>query len=117
MNPQFKKTAILGLRWVLSLVVLLESVQFMVSPGVAHLFAEMGLPPWIRPALGGIEAVAALLFLIPAASVVGGYALLAVFAIAAGIHFLHGQYEVGSLAVYTMAVIVCMTDREAPHER
>jgi hypothetical protein len=33
------------------------------------------------------------------------------------IHFLHGQFDVSALAVYTMAVIVCLTHREAPHER
>lgn len=114
MNPRF---TIAGLRWVLSLVVMLESALFGFSPAAAHAFAKTGLPEWIRPALGGSEAVAALLFLVPAASLAGGYGLLATFAIAAGIHFVHGQYDVGSLVVYAMAVIVCMTNREVPHER
>jgi hypothetical protein len=107
--------AISGLRWVLGLFLLLESVHFAISHAA-------GLPPWIAPALGGSEAVAALLFLAPSASVLGGYALLFIFLIAAGVHVLHGQFDVGHLVVYGMAVIVCMTDRKKqasgmPHDR
>ena len=73
---------------------------------------KTGLPQWIRPALGGSEVVAALLFLVPAASSVGGYLLLFIFAIAIVIHFLVGEIAgVGSLVVYSMAVIVCMAHR------
>jgi hypothetical protein len=122
MNPRIKKLAISGLQWALGLVVLWESAYFALSPAAGRQFAETGLPQWIRPALGGSEAVAALLFLAPAVSLVGGYALLVVFAIAIGIHFLHGQYDVGGLIVYGMAVVVCMTHRndenaEAPRDR
>ncbi|MGA8103096.1 MAG: hypothetical protein WB869_13130 [Candidatus Acidiferrales bacterium] len=122
MNSRRKKLAIPGLRWVLGLVVLLESAGFALSASAAHQFAKTGLPLWIRPALGGSEAIAALLFLVPATSVVGGYALLFIFAVAAVIHLLHGQLEVGVLVVYGMGVIVCMAHRndeaaEAPHDR
>jgi hypothetical protein len=122
MNPRTKKIAISGLRWVLGLVVLLESAHFALSPAAAHQFAKTNLPQWIRPALGGSEVIAALLFLVPAATLVGGYALLFIFAIAIGIHFLHGQFDVGGLVVYGMAVIVCLTHRkngalEARHDR
>ncbi len=105
MNPKLK-LAISGLRWVLGLVVLLESVHFVLSP--AAQFAKTGLPLWLRPALGGSEVVAAILFLVPVASAVGGYALLFIFAVAAGIHFLHGQFDVGNLFIYAMATLVCL---------
>src|SRR5271165_1277826 len=112
MNHQLKKFAISGLQWTLGVVVLLESVHFMLSPSATREFAETGLPQWIRPALGGTEVIAAVLFLITAASLVGGCLLLIIFAIAAVIHFLHGEFAgVGSLIVYSMAVIVCMTHR------
>jgi hypothetical protein len=112
MNQQLKKFAISGLQWTLSLAVLLESVHFMLSPSAAREVAKIGLPQWIRPALGGTEVIAALLFLVPAAILVGGYLLLIIFAIAAVIHFLHGELVgVGSLIVYGMAVIVSMTHR------
>jgi hypothetical protein len=106
-------TMVSGLRWVLALVVLLESAHFAASPASARQLAAFGLPRWTAPALGGSEVIAALLFLVPGASVVGGYALLFIFLIAAGIHFLHGQFDVGNLVVYSMAVIVCMTDRKS----
>jgi hypothetical protein len=110
MKPRFKMLAIPGLRWVLALVLLLESAHFAVSPAAASQLAVVGLPRWTAPALGGSEVVAALLFLVPAASVVGGYALLFIFLIAAGVHVLHGQFDVGHLIIYGMAVIVCITD-------
>jgi len=122
MNPRLKMLAITGLQWVLGLVVFLQSARFALSPAAARQFAKTGFPPWIRPALGGCEVAAAVLFLAPAASLVGGYALLLIFAIAVGIHLLHGQFDIGGLFVYAMAVIVCMTHRknlavEAPHDR
>jgi hypothetical protein len=113
-NQQLSRFAISGFRYVLGLVVLLESLHFALSPHAAHEFAQAGLPSWVRPALGGSEALAALLFLLPAASLVGGYLLLLIFAIAAGIHFLRGEFDVGSLIVYGMAVIVCMTHPTSP---
>jgi hypothetical protein len=111
--------ALAGLRWVLGVIVLLESVRFALSaPG--HEFGKTGLPLWLPPLLGGSEAIAALLFLAPAATLVGGYALVFIFTIAIGIHFLHGQWDAGSLVIYGMAVIVCITrttKAEAPHDR
>jgi hypothetical protein len=111
-NALLKKLALPGLRWVLALVLVLESAHFAISPAAAQEFAGTGFPQWIPPALGGIEAVAALLFLTPAAAVVGGYALLVIFAVAIAVHFVLGQYDVGNLVVYGMAVIVCMTRRK-----
>jgi len=93
MNPRLKMLAIPGLRWVLALVVWLESAHFAVSPAAARQLSATGLPRWIAPALGGSEVAAALLFLVPAASVVGGCALLFIFLIAAGVHLLHSQFD------------------------
>jgi uncharacterized membrane protein YphA (DoxX/SURF4 family) len=112
MNQQLKnKFAISGLRWTVGVVVLLESVHFVFSPSAAHQFAKTGFPQWIRPALGGSEIIAALLFLLPVATAGGGYLLLFIFAIAVVIHFLHGELDVSSLIVYGMAVVVCITHR------
>jgi hypothetical protein len=113
-NKQFK--AISALRWTLGMVVLLESVHFVFSTAAAHHFAQTGLSQWIRPALGASEIVAILLFLTPGGRLIGGYALLLIFAIAAAIHFLRGQFDVGSLIVYSMAVIVCMVQNKGPIE-
>jgi hypothetical protein len=62
------------------------------------------MPQLIRPVLGGAEIFAALLFLVPPARTIGGYALLVIFALAALIHILHGQTDVGGLVVYAAAV-------------
>jgi uncharacterized membrane protein YphA (DoxX/SURF4 family) len=112
MNDRLKKIAVPALRWSVGLVVLLESCQFAFGTSAMRSFAKTGLPTWIRPALGSTEIVAAILFLVPAASVAGAYALLVIFLLAAVIHILHGWYDVGALVVYGMAVLVCMTQRE-----
>jgi hypothetical protein len=62
------------------------------------------MPHLIRPILGSAEIVAALLFLIPPMRMIGGYALLVIFALAALIHILHGQPDVGGLIVYAASV-------------
>jgi hypothetical protein len=60
--------------------------------------------------LGGVEAVAALVFLF--AAWIGGSVLLATFAAAAIFHILHGQVgDVGGLLIYTAAVIAVMNRR------
>jgi hypothetical protein len=107
MNAQAQKLAIPALRWTVGLVVLFESVRFVLSQGPIH----GGLPHWIRPAFGGAEIIAAILFLLPFARVVGGYLLLVIFALAVIIHVLHGEYDVGALAVYAMAVFVAMAEK------
>lgn len=108
MKRQLNYFAIPGLRYILGLVVFLESVHFALSGSSGHQLARVGLPQWVGPALGGSEALAALLFLVPPISRVGGYALLFVFAVAVAIHWLHGEFDVGGLLVYAMAVIVCI---------
>lgn len=45
-------------------------------------------------------------------TVVGGYALLAIFAIAIAIHFQGGDSGIGGLIVFAIAVLVCITHRE-----
>jgi len=101
-----------ALRWTLAIVVLIQSCLFVFASSGIHAAGQLGLPNWIRPVLGGSEIIAALLFLLPATSVAGGYLLLAVFFFAAAIHVLHGQYDVGGLIVYAVAVLVCIRRRD-----
>jgi len=115
MNPRWGKFAIPGLRWTLGLVILWESYRFAVSDFAAHFLAKIGLPQWVAPVLGGSEIIAAILFLVPAATVVGGYLLLFILAVAAIFHFLHGAFDVSGLLVYGMAVIVCISQRPLQH--
>jgi hypothetical protein len=122
MSQHLKKLAIPALRWTLGLVVIFESYRFAVSTSAAHFLAAIGLPQWVRPTLGGSEIIATILFLVPASSLVGGYLLLFIFALAALFHFLHGAFDVGGLVVYGMAAVVCMAQPrheavEVSHDR
>jgi len=113
MHERFRSLAVPGLQWCVGLIVLWQSWRFAFGATAMRGFAETGLPAWIRPALGGIEIVAAVLFLLPITTVVGGYALLVVFFFAAVLHLLHGWYDISALMLYAMAVLVSL----AHHER
>ena len=85
-----RAAALSALRWVLGVVILLESVRVVVFSDAAE---HVGLPPWILVVLGSSEILAAGLFLMPITSRVGG------------------------LLIDSMAVIVCLTARKpAPSE-
>lgn len=112
MNQRLKNLVI-GLRWSVGLVVLYESCLLAFEPGRIRAFEHSGLPQFIRPVLAGGEILAAAMFLIPFTSTVGSYFLMAVFVFAGAIHVLHGQYDVGALIVYGMAVWVSLAQRQA----
>jgi hypothetical protein len=112
MNERLRSLAVPGLRWCVGLIVLWQSWRFALGTAAMHAFAETGLPAWIRPALGGVEMVAAVLFLLPVTTVVGSYALLVVFFFAAVLHVLHGWYDISGLVLYAMAVLVALADQE-----
>jgi hypothetical protein len=119
-NTRLKHFSIPLLRWTVGLVVLLESFQFVFSNSAAHFLAKAGLPSWIQPVLGGAEIIA--IFLVPFTALVGSCLLLVIFALAALVHILHGQYEVEGLLVFAAAVFVCMAHSEnrtaeAAHDR
>jgi hypothetical protein len=87
----------------LALVVIWQSLQFTVSANSAHAISKLGLPYLIIPVLGGAEIVAAVLFLIPTFSRLGGYLLLLAFVFAIALHLLYRQFGVGPLLVYAAA--------------
>jgi hypothetical protein len=72
MNERLGSLAVSGFGWCVGLIVLWRSWRFA--------FAESA---WIRPALGGIEIVAAVLFLLSVTTAVVGFALPEVFLYAA----------------------------------
>jgi len=100
--------AIAILYWCVGGVVLIESCLFVFSTSRQHAFAQSGMPQLTRPVLGGFEIEAAILFLIPPTRRIGGYALLVIFLVAALIHILHGQPQIGGLVVYAAAVYVVL---------
>src|SRR5690242_6948178 len=107
MNHRLKQMVTI-LRWTLGLVVLYESCLLAFEPGRIRAFEHAGFPHLVRPLLAWSEIIAAALYLVPASEVAGSYLLLIVFALAAAVHILHGQYEVGGLVVYSMVVGVTL---------
>ena len=116
MSPSRRQIATSVLRWTLGLVVLWESYQFGFSAAATRHLQRMALPQWVAPTLGGAEMVVAIFFLVPRLGRIGGYSLLVIFAVAATLHLLHGEFEVGPLLVYGAAVFACMpeNDRTGP---
>jgi DoxX-like family len=111
MNAQTKVRAVFALQWIVGLVLIVESLRFAFEPSAARHFARTGMPLWMRPALAWTEIASAILFLVPLTMLLGGYLLLVIFSLAALLHILHGEFDIGVLLVYAMAVLVSMAYR------
>jgi thiosulfate reductase cytochrome b subunit len=111
MNNDRAGCGLLGLKWVLGLVILVQAATFAFSPASAHAFARTGLPNFIRLALAWAEMAAAVVFLIPRATIAGGWLLLVVLASAVVLHLLHGWLDVGGLLIYAAATWAVMSGK------
>ena len=98
-----------GLHWSVGIVLIIQSAKFAFGAGAAKMVAHMGLPPWVRPAIGVTELVAAVLFLLPPTTVLGGWILVVVISLAMVVHLLHGQYDISMLVIYAMSVLAVVT--------
>jgi hypothetical protein len=105
------RSALLVLQWVLGLVIIAESARFAFSPEAAHAFARTGLPNFVRFVLAWAEMAAAILFLVPRATIAGGWFLIGVLVFAIVIHILHGWFDVGGLVVYAAATWAVMAGK------
>jgi hypothetical protein len=101
-----KPRMIVALQWAVGLVVIVQSLRLALDATAARHFAQAGMPLRMRPVLAWTEIAAAVLFLLPITTVIGGYLLLVVFFIAGVLHVLHGEYDVSTLLLYGMAVLV-----------
>lgn len=106
-------SAIRVLHWTVGLVILLESGRlFSQSLARVHDAGHAGKLAWVRLGIAGPEIIAALLFLIPLTTLVGGYALLVIIALAIAIHGVHGEFAgLEILVLYAVAVFVVVTER------
>lgn len=111
MNAPVRLTAVLGLQWTVGLVLIVASFRLAFEPSAARSFARTGMPLWMRPALAWAEIAAAILFLVPFTTLLGGYLLLVIFFLAALLHILHGEFDISVLLVYGMAVLTSMAYR------
>lgn len=100
-----------GLQWSLGLVIIYESSRLLFSDAAAHALAKTQLPHVIVQAIAVVELLGAILFLIPPTLVAGGRLLLAAIGIAAVVHILHGQPDIGYLIIYAMGVLTVITER------
>jgi hypothetical protein len=72
--------------------------------------------------LGGVEIIAAILFLVPVTPLTGGCAVLVIFGLAALVHLLPGEFSVERLVICAVTMLVCITHgnprtEEALHDR
>ena len=102
MSPVRTKIGLTVLQWSLGVVILIESVLF-VLPSAAHEFTRTHMPGFVRLILGWGEIVGCALLLIPQTAIRGAWMLLAVFVMAILIHLLHGMYGIGHLVIYAAA--------------
>ena len=102
MADQRSKIALTGLQWTLGVVILIESVLFLL-PGAGHDFARTHMPNFVRLILGCGEVLGSVLLLIPRTAIRGAWLLMGVFVLAIVVHLLHGLYNVGNLAIYAAA--------------
>lgn len=109
MSAARSRVALAGLQWTLGLVVLAESLRLALA-SESHFIATHALLHHLRPMLAWSEVVAAILFLIPRSGFLGGCALLVIFGVAAILHLLHGELDIGSLLVYAAAVLVVLAN-------
>lgn len=107
MTQNAAKLARIGLQWSLGLVLIYQCSRLVFTSASAH--AHM--PRVFVMAIAAVELIGAILFLIPPAVVLGGRVLLATFGIAAVVHILHRQADVGFLVIYAMAVLTIITEK------
>jgi hypothetical protein len=102
MADQRSKIALTGLQWTLGIVILIESVLFLL-PSAGRDFARTHMPNFVRLILGCGEVLGSVLLLIPRTAIRGAWLLMGVFVLAIMIHLLHGIYNVGNLVIYAAA--------------
>jgi uncharacterized membrane protein YphA (DoxX/SURF4 family) len=97
-------------QYTLGIIVLIESlITLFQSDRMAH----GQIPHRVLAVLAAAEALAALLFLIPATLRLGAVSLMAIFFAALAFHGLHGQWNL-SLLVYAAGVFLVMIQKSPP---
>jgi uncharacterized membrane protein YphA (DoxX/SURF4 family) len=112
MNRNRHDLAVTILQWVIGVIVFGESclafrdgwMELRAADHIHHLAL-------VRFFTGGVETIAAVMFLIPPLSRTGGYALLVIFAWAILVHTLHGYFHELPLLIYGAGVFAVMTWR------
>ena len=116
MKVQVSKTALLGLQWSLGVVIFIQAALLAFSKSEIQFAGHAGIHHWIRIVLAWSEMPACVLFLVPRAMKLGTLLLIAVLALAALVHVLRGNFQIGGLLIYAaaVAVVVSQPHSEAP---
>lgn len=104
---QTAKLARTGLQWSLGLVLIYECSCLLFWSTASH----GHIPHALVLAIAAVELLGAVLFLISPTVAAGGRLLLATFLVAAIVHLVHGQPDIGFLIIYAMAVLTVITER------
>jgi hypothetical protein len=107
MTPAPLSRALALLRIVLAVVIVWLSFPTAFPSDPTALERHAGLGVFLR-LLAGAEILGALMLLVPAMVRFGAPALVGVFAVAMGVHLLHGEYRVGPLLIYAAATLVVL---------
>ncbi len=109
MTTPSPNTSLQLLRWTLAIVIAIASVQtvWRAYPEI-HSAGHPGVHAWIALILGSAETLGAILFLLSRTLRIGGWILLAVFAVAIAFHGLQSDFR-GDLLIYAAATIACMS--------
>lgn len=108
MNHKTIRIAFIGFHFILAIVILLQSVW-----GVKHALSTANHALLI---LAIVEAAAAIVFMIPRTTRLGGLILLIVFAVAFAIHLLHGELDL-RLLVYAAGTLFIVIHGSAFDEK
>jgi hypothetical protein len=106
MKITVSKATLLTLQWSLGIILFLEADLLAFSGSEIQFSGQHGVHHWIRLALAWSEMLACLTFLLPHAVKYGAGLLLIVFASAALVHVLHGDFQIGNLFILAAAVAV-----------
>jgi uncharacterized membrane protein YphA (DoxX/SURF4 family) len=98
-----------GLQWSLGLVLIYECSRLLFYSGAVRAAQSAHLPHVLVLAIAAVELAGAILFLIPPTMRAGGKILIGTFLVAAVVHIIHGQPDVGYLLIYGMAVLTIIT--------
>src|SRR5713226_6454154 len=100
MKTHVNKTALLALQWSLGVVLFIEAALLAFSKTEIHFAGHSAIHPLIRIALASSEMLACVLFLVPRTMKRGAVLLVVLLILAALVHVLHGNFQIGELFIF-----------------
>lgn len=98
---------------IIAAVIMLQTLYFKFSgaPESIYIFETVGMEPWGRYGVGGMELIASVMLLIPRTTWLGGILTVGLMLGAIGMHAIFLGIEVqgdgGLLFIYALVVLVC----------